>query len=43
MLDMQDIQKLTELLATKSDAHSMTEDLVEIKLLIRNLITATMA
>jgi hypothetical protein len=41
MLDIQDIQKLTELLATKSDVHLMTEDLVEIKLSVRNLITAT--
>ncbi len=41
MLDSQDIQKLTELLATKSDVHSMTEDLVEIKLSVRGLITAT--
>ena len=38
MLDAQDIQKLTELLATKSDVHLMTEDLVEIKLAVRGLI-----
>ena len=38
MLDIQDIQKLTELLTTKSDVHLMTENLVEIKLAVRSLL-----
>ena len=41
MLDSQDIQKLTELLATKSDVHLMKEELVELNLSVHGLVNAT--
>lgn len=41
MLDSADIQKLTELLATKSDIVLIKEDLVELKQSTSGLVTAT--
>ena len=40
MLDIQDIQKLTELLATKSDIQEIREELAEVKITLRDLVTA---
>jgi len=40
MLDIQDIQKLTELLATKSDIREIREELSEVKITLRGLVTA---
>ena len=40
MLDIQDIQKLTELLATKTDIQEIKEDLREVKITLSGLVTA---